>query len=76
MGNMPNIIDIENYCNELNAITKINIEKIRAIVVGSFARIYTDEIDFSEAVEEIESNILTILNSKKKKRVKIAQLSL
>lgn len=76
MGNIPNLIDIDSYCNELSTITEIDVEKIRTIVLASFAKIYnptSEAIDFTDATEEIESKIFAILDRKPKK---VVQLSL
>ena len=76
MGNIPNLIDIDSYCNELSSITEINVEKIRTIVLASFAKIYnpsSENMDFTDATGEIESQIFAILDRKPKK---IVQLSL
>ena len=71
MGNMPNIIDIDSYCQELSSITCINLDEIRNIVLICFANIYnpqSNSIDFTDATCEIEKRIMARLNKNTKRK--------
>ncbi len=74
MDDIPNIIDIDGYCNELSKITKIDINNIRYIVLYNFASIYDcsqDNLSFTEALDNIEKQINSILDGNKPQKPKI-----
>ncbi|MCX4249546.1 MAG: hypothetical protein OSJ65_07295 [Bacilli bacterium] len=65
MGNIPNLIDIESYCNELATISDINVNIIRFIVLRNFASVYSSQdIAFTDATNKIENEIIEIINKK------------
>ena len=64
-GNIPNLIDIESYCNELATISDINVNIIRFIVLRNFASVYSSQdIAFTDATNKIENEIIEIINKK------------
>lgn len=73
MDDIPNIIDIDGYCNELSKITKIDINNIRYIVLYNFASMYgcsQNNLSFTEALDNIENQINSILDGKKAQKPK------
>ena len=76
MGNIPNLIDIEFYCNELSKITGLNVDTVKLIVLVNFSKLYSPdgkEIDFTDATAGIESDITAVMSKQSKK--KVVQLS-
>lgn len=68
MDDIPNIIDIDGYCDELSQITNIDINSIRYIVLYNFASMYgcsQNNLSFTEALDNIESQIYSILEGPK-----------
>lgn len=66
MENIPNIIDIESYCNELSQIAEINVDVIRFIVLRNFASVYSNNgVDFTDATSKIETEINEIISVKR-----------
>lgn len=79
MDNIPNIIDIDGYCDDLSKITNIDINSIKYIVLCNFSNMYgcsQSNISLPEALDNIETQICSILDEsqsqKKKSRVMIA----
>lgn len=73
MSDIPNIIDIDGYCGELSEITKIDINSIRCIVLYNFASMYgcsQNNLSFTEALDNIEKQIYSILESPKPSKPK------
>lgn len=73
MNDIPNIMDIDGYCNELSKITKIDVNNIRYIVLYNFASMYgcsQNNLSFPEALDNIEEQIGILLNDSKKKSQK------
>lgn len=66
MENVPNIIDIESYCDELSKIAEINVEIIRFIVLRNFASVYSNNnVAFTDATSQIETEINEMISVKK-----------
>ncbi len=66
MENIPNIIDIESYCNELSKIADINVDVIRFIVLRNFASVYSNnDVAFTDATSQIETEIDEIISVKR-----------
>lgn len=64
MNDIPNIMDIDGYCDELSKITKIDINNIRYIVLYNFASMYgcnQNNLSFPEALDNIENQIYSLL---------------
>lgn len=71
MGNVPNLIDIDFYCDELSKITGLNVQAVKLIVLGNFSKVYDStgkRIDFTEATAEIENDITAALENKQSKK--------
>lgn len=73
MNDIPNIIDIDGYCEELSNITGIDISIIRYIVLYNFAKMYgssQDNLSFPEAIDNIEKQINNILENSQSPKAK------
>lgn len=73
MNNIPNIIDIDGYCDELSEITKIDVSSIKYIVLYNFASMYgcsQNNISLPEALDNIESQICSILDAPQSQKQK------
>ena len=62
MGNLPNYINMGDYCEELCNITKIGFHEIESIVNAVFVSIAEGVIDAVDGLVYID-NILTLLVS-------------
>lgn len=63
---MENLVDIESYCNFLSSITRIDIDKIKSLVILYFSCVSSGNISFSEACLHIESELVKEMSAKKR----------
>lgn len=71
MGNVPNLIDIDFYCDELSKITGLNVQAVKLIVLINFSKVYDSngkKLDFTDATAGIENDITTALKNKQSKK--------
>lgn len=65
MGYLPNLVDIDSYCDELSNITRLDVNKIKSIVLIQFANIANGNISFPEATENIECALYGLMSPEK-----------
>lgn len=62
MGTTSNVketdlVDIDNYCNELSLISGLNVGAVRFVVLTNFASVYSNKVSFTDATSNIVDEI-------------------
>lgn len=57
------LVDIENYCNELSLISGLNVGTVRFVVLTNFANVATNNVSFADATSKIVSDIYNIIEN-------------
>lgn len=55
--NQSNLVDIDNYCEELASITDLDLAYVRGVVLMNFCKTALGQITFLEATEQIEDTL-------------------
>lgn len=63
---LPSLVDINNYCYTLSEITNVDVDKIKSIVIITFADVVLKNITFDEGEEKIIQTLLVLSNNDEK----------
>ena len=58
------LVDIENYCNELSTISGLSVPAVRVVVLNNFASVYSNKVSFTDATSNIVKEISAMIQVK------------